>query len=76
MSLLRNWKTTYSLELSKTAIKQLRKMNQHISIMLVKARVKELDGLEDPRSKGKALSSQLKGLWRYRVGQYRIICEI
>ncbi|WP_074572649.1 type II toxin-antitoxin system RelE family toxin [Aerococcus urinaehominis] len=51
-------------------------MNQHISIMLVKARVKELDGLEDPRSKGKALSSQLKGLWRYRVGQYRIICEI
>jgi len=32
--------------------------------------------LEDPRSLGKALSGGLSGLWRYRVGNYRIIANI
>jgi len=32
--------------------------------------------LEDPRSTGKALVGALGGLWRYRVGDYRVICEI
>lgn len=33
--------------------------------------------MENPRSTGKALSgSVLSGLWRYRVGDYRILCNI
>ena len=32
--------------------------------------------LDDPRSQGKGLTGPLGGLWRYRVGDYRIICEI
>jgi mRNA interferase RelE/StbE len=32
--------------------------------------------LDDPRSQGKALTGPMGGLWRYRVGEYRIICEI
>ncbi len=32
--------------------------------------------LEDPRSLGKSLSGGLSGLWRYRVGNYRIIANI
>lgn len=32
--------------------------------------------LEDPRSRGKALSGDLSGLWRYRIGNYRAICQI
>ena len=31
---------------------------------------------DDPRSTGKALTGPLGGLWRYRVGDYRVICEI
>ena len=31
---------------------------------------------DDPRSLGKALRHSKKGLWRYRVRDYRIICEI
>ena len=31
---------------------------------------------EDPRTIGKALIGPLGSLWRYRVGDYRIICEI
>jgi len=32
--------------------------------------------LENPRIRGKALSGPLGELWRYRVGDYRLICEI
>lgn len=31
---------------------------------------------ENPRSSGKALQGALSGLWRYRVGDYRLICQI
>ena len=31
---------------------------------------------ENPRIKGKPLTGDLKGLWRYRVGDYRILAEI
>lgn len=31
---------------------------------------------EDPRRFGKALKGNLRGLWRYRVGNFRIICRI
>lgn len=32
--------------------------------------------LENPRSRGKGLTGNLAGLWRYRIGDYRIICDI
>lgn len=37
---------------------------------------KNLVDCEDPRRTGKALSGQYKGLWIYRVGDYRILAEI
>ncbi len=30
----------------------------------------------NPRQWGKALQGDLSGLWRYRVGNYRVLCEI
>lgn len=36
----------------------------------------EVSGLDDPRSRGKALTGNLTGLWRYRVGDYRVVCDI
>ena len=36
----------------------------------------KLQELKDPRSSGKALVGNLGGRWRYRVGDYRLICEI
>jgi mRNA interferase RelE/StbE len=32
--------------------------------------------LDNPRHLGKALQGNLQGYWRYRVGDYRILCEI
>lgn len=31
---------------------------------------------EDPRQSGKSLKGELGVFWRYRVGDYRILCEI
>jgi mRNA interferase RelE/StbE len=36
----------------------------------------EIAGLEDPRARGKGLTGDLVGLWRYRVGDYRVLVEI
>jgi len=36
----------------------------------------EIEKLENPRSRGKALVGNLSGLWRYRVEDYRLICKI
>ena len=36
----------------------------------------KLETLDNPRAKGRALVGNLAGFWRYRVGDYRIICEI
>ncbi|EGO80826.1 Putative toxin-like plasmid stability protein [Xylella fastidiosa EB92.1] len=33
-------------------------------------------GLENPRSSGKALTGPLGGFWRYRVGDFRVVCAI
>ncbi|MFZ2727376.1 MAG: type II toxin-antitoxin system RelE/ParE family toxin [Methylococcaceae bacterium] len=35
-----------------------------------------LPNLDNPRQMGKALTGNFKGLWRYRIGDYRVICEI
>jgi mRNA interferase RelE/StbE len=35
-----------------------------------------LPGLPDPRYIGEPLAGPLKGIWRYRVGDYRILCRI
>ena len=35
-----------------------------------------LAGLPDPRMLGEPLTGQLKGFWRYRIGDYRLVCRI
>nr|WP_263432200.1 type II toxin-antitoxin system RelE/ParE family toxin [Leuconostoc gelidum] len=35
-----------------------------------------ISGIESPRIFGKALEGELKTLWRYRVGKYRVIADI
>ena len=64
----------WRIELARSAAKQLAKLGTAESRRIVeflKARASE-----DPRQVGKALSGPLGDLWRYRVGDYRIICEI
>ena len=57
------------------ANKQFRKLDA-VTQKRVKNYTSELQTLENPRSRGSALVGNLAGLWRYRVGDYRLICHI
>ncbi len=66
----------WKVEISPGAIKQLNKLDaQHARRILtfLKERVSPSD---DPRFSGKALKGDLGDYWRYRVGNYRILCHI
>ncbi|MGD0466548.1 MAG: type II toxin-antitoxin system RelE/ParE family toxin [Gammaproteobacteria bacterium] len=54
-------------------LKKLTKPEQKQIIDFIKNHIKKLD---DPKKLGKALTGNLKKFWRYRTGDYRIICEI
>lgn len=66
----------YNLVLSDDAKKQLKKMDKYVSLFLLKEMQKTLHNIENPRYIGKALTGNKKGLWRYRIGNYRVICDI
>ena len=66
----------WTIEYTATARKQLRKFDKPTARQIVDYLDKRIAPLNDPRSSGKALVGQLGGLWRYRVGDYRVICEI
>lgn len=66
----------WALRYSKRAVKQLSKLDEHQHKMIRRWLEANIDGCEDPRAHGHALSHELSGLWRYRVGKYRVICEI
>lgn len=66
----------YHVEFSKSALRDLKKMDRHTAALVLGWIRKNLEGCEDPRQHGKALSANLSGQWRYRVGDYRILAEI
>ena len=63
------------IEYTETARKQLKKLDKAMQKRILDY-MDEVALLENPRSKGKALVENMRGLWRYRVGNYRVICEI
>ena len=66
----------YDVEYSKTAMDTIKKMDSLTSKIIRNWIEKNLINTENPRIKGKALTGDLKGLWRYRVGDYRILADI
>ena len=66
----------YSLVFSKEADKQISKLDPGVRRMILKWLDKNVDGCIDPRIHGKALIANRAGQWRYRIGDYRVICLI
>ena len=62
-------------EFSEHAKKQLLKMDRPAQEQ-IKKYMDDISTLQDPRSRGKALKGNFADLWRYRSGDYRIICDI
>lgn len=66
----------YRLELTKRAMKDLANLDKPTQALIVKWLQQNLQDTTTPRAHGKALTGQLSHLWRYRVGNYRILAEI
>lgn len=66
----------WRIDYADTARGQLRKLDRQTARHIVDFMDERIARLENPRSTGKALTGPLGGLWRYRVGDCRVICDI
>ena len=66
----------WTIEYADTAKKQLRKLDKIAARRIVDFMDERVAPSEDPRGMGKALKGPLGDLWRYRVGDFRVLCDI
>lgn len=66
----------WTIDYTQTALNQLRKLDKQSARRILDFMDERIAQRDDPRSTGKALTGPLGGLWRYRVGDFRVICEI
>jgi mRNA interferase RelE/StbE len=63
-------------EISRPALKQIKKLGHPAAKRIFDFLEERIQGTDDPRSTGKQLTGNLSPFWRYRVGDYRILCRI
>ncbi|WP_017296318.1 type II toxin-antitoxin system RelE family toxin [Geminocystis herdmanii] len=56
--------------------KELKKLHPSVQKKIIIYLKQQIASQENPRLFGKSLHGNMQGLWRYRVGDYRIICQI
>lgn len=66
----------YDVELSERFKKEFRKLDRYTQKIIRAWINKNLVDCTDPRQHGKGLTANRSGQWRYRIGDYRLICEI
>jgi len=66
----------WRVEIKETARKQIKSLDRQVQASIVKFLRERLAESSNPRQTGKALKGDMGDLWRYRVGDYRIICDI
>ncbi len=66
----------YRLETTARFDKEFKKLDRYTQRMLKSWIVKNLMNTENPRNHGKGLTANRSGQWRYRIGDYRMICLI
>lgn len=66
----------WTINYSDRALKSLRKMDKQNARRIVDFMDLRIAVAADPRQSGKPLKGELGEFWRYRVGDYRILCEI
>jgi mRNA interferase RelE/StbE len=65
---------TYRVEWSELAVARLDKLERHVARAIVRFMAERIDGQPNPRLLGKPLRGER--LWRYRIGDYRVLCRI
>lgn len=66
----------WTVEFKQSAFKQLEKLDRQEQRRILGFLNERIVGSPDPRQQGKVLQGDRHGLWRYRVSDYRLICEL
>jgi mRNA interferase RelE/StbE len=66
----------WRIEITRTAARQITKLDHAAQKSIQHFLRERLTIASDPRQWGKPLRGEKRGLWRYRVGDYRLICDI
>ncbi len=66
----------YKITFTDRAKRQLKKLDKCTAALILGWLEKNIDGCENPRMHEKGLVENKSGQWRYRIGDYRVICEI
>jgi mRNA interferase RelE/StbE len=66
----------WTIEYAETAKKQLRKLDKAVARRIVDFMDERVALSDDPRRLGKAMKGPLGDLWCYRVGDFRILCDL
>jgi mRNA interferase RelE/StbE len=66
----------WRIEFHPEAVRDLRKLGSDGESRVLRYLRERIAGTTDPRRLGHALTGDRKGLWRYRVGDYRIVATI
>jgi mRNA interferase RelE/StbE len=67
---------TWRIEITRSAAETITKLDHLAQAAVLKFLRGRLSTAENPRQWGSALQGDKRGLWRYRVGDYRLICDI
>ena len=65
----------WSIEFDPDARRELEKLGRSVSDRILKF-LRRVATLDDPRSIGERLQGPLRQYWKYRVGDYRLICSL
>jgi mRNA interferase RelE/StbE len=66
----------WTIEISRTAERQIKKLDRPDQKAIVRFLRDRLKSTDNPRQWGKPLHRDRRGLWRYRIGDFRSICDI
>lgn len=67
---------SYKLKTTKEFDKVLKKLDRSAQRLILSYLKKNIDGTDNPRARGKGLVGNYSGLWRYRIADYRVLCDI
>ncbi len=66
----------WTVEISDIAERQLRKLDRTVQKRILDWLDERIEGCKNPRHFGEPLQGDHAGFWRYRVGAYRLLCDI
>lgn len=66
----------WTIDYTDAARRSLRKLDRQTTKRIVDFLDRRIATSENPRQIGQALAGPLSGYWKYRVGDFRVICDI